>query len=188
MLMLMILPVLAGCGKTEGILPETTEAPIPAIRIVDAPEKMGVGDRLVLCAEVANADSAAVQWSVSDSAIAQVAEDGTVIHDEKLCIGCQACVAACPYGAPQYIADKQKVGKCDACAAIRAAGGNPVCVDACPLRALEFGDLDELAKKHAGENLVKEIPVMPKADLTGPSYLINAKPAMMQDGAEEMYL
>ena len=31
------------------------------------------------------------------------AEDGTVLHDDKLCIGCQACVSACPYDVPQYI-------------------------------------------------------------------------------------
>ena len=117
-----------------------------------------------------------------------VAEDGTVLHDEALCIGCQACVQACPYGAPKYIEEKQKVGKCDACAAIRAAGGNPVCVDACPLRALEFGDLDELVKKHAGAELVNELPVLPKADATGPSLLIEPKQSMLSEGAEEMYL
>ena len=117
-----------------------------------------------------------------------VAEDGTVLHDEALCIGCQACVQACPYGAPKYIEEKKKVGKCDACAAIRAAGGNPVCVDACPLRALEFGDLDELVQKHAGAELVNELPILPKADATGPSLLIEPKQSMLSDGAEEMYL
>ena len=76
--MLMILLVLAGCGKTEGILPETTEAPIPAIRIVDAPEKMGVGDQTVIRANVENMDDAVVQWKSSDSTIAQVDADGTV--------------------------------------------------------------------------------------------------------------
>jgi len=117
-----------------------------------------------------------------------VAEDGTVLHDDALCIGCQACVNACPYGAPKYIEEKQKVGKCDACAAIRAAGGNPVCVDACPLRALEFGDIDELRKKHEGENLVSDLPILPSSDKTGPSFIINAREAMQKDGAEEMYL
>ena len=118
-----------------------------------------------------------------------IAEDGTVIHDDALCIGCQTCVAACPYGAPKYIAETQKVGKCDDCAAIRAAGGNPVCVDACPLRALEFGDLDELAAKHAGENLlsVDELAVVTGAD-TKPSYIVNTKAVMLEEGATEMYL
>ena len=78
MVMLMILPVLTGCGKTETILPETTEAPVPAIRIVDAPEKMGAGDQTVIHANVENTDNAVVQWKSSDSTIAQVDADGTV--------------------------------------------------------------------------------------------------------------
>ena len=91
--LVMTLSVLTGCAGAEPppaqpppaqttsaeTTPATAESALPSIRIVDAPEKMGVGDRLVLHAEVANADSAAVQWTVSDSAIAQVAEDGTVV-------------------------------------------------------------------------------------------------------------
>ena len=78
MVMLLIMSVLSGCAKTETILPETTEAPIPAIQIVDAPEKMGVGDQTVIHANVENLDSAVVQWKSSDSTIAQVDADGTV--------------------------------------------------------------------------------------------------------------
>ena len=78
MVMLMILPVLTGCGKTETILPETAEEPVPAIRIVDAPEKMGVGDQTVIRANVENTDNAVVQWKSSDSTVAQVDADGTV--------------------------------------------------------------------------------------------------------------
>ncbi|MCR5135588.1 MAG: 4Fe-4S dicluster domain-containing protein [Oscillospiraceae bacterium] len=117
-----------------------------------------------------------------------VAEDGTVIHDDDMCIGCKACVAACPYGAPKFVEAKNIVQKCDACAAIRAAGGNPVCVDACPMRVLEFGDLDELAAKHAGENLVKDLPVLPSSETTNPSILIKVKDSMLLEGAEEAYL
>ena len=80
--MVMMLSVLAGCGNTEPTTPAEEQLPteklIPTIQIVDAPEKMGVGDQVVLHAAVENADGAAVQWKSSDAAIAQVDADGTV--------------------------------------------------------------------------------------------------------------
>ena len=117
-----------------------------------------------------------------------IADDGTVLHDDDMCIGCQTCVNICPYGQPKYLEEKGITGKCDSCYAIRKAGGNPVCVDACPLRALEFGDLDELRAKHADEELVNALPVLPDPELTHPSLLIHPKESMKLEGAEEMYL
>ena len=40
--------------------------------------------------------------------------------------------------------------KCDGCADRVAEGKSPICVEACPLRALEFGDIEELRAKHEG--------------------------------------
>jgi len=115
------------------------------------------------------------------------AEDGTVVHDESLCIGCQACVAACPYGAPKYVPEKKKVTKCDACAYLRAKGMNPACVDACPSRALEFGDLDELRAKY-GDDLVSDITILPDSALTCPNVLIKAKDIAFEEEATELPL
>lgn len=107
------------------------------------------------------------------------AEDGTVQHDDDMCIGCDYCAWNCPYGVPQYFDALGITGKCDSCAAERAAGGNPVCVDACLMRALEFGDLDELKAKHADESLVQELPILPEASITNPSILIYPRTAAL---------
>ena len=104
------------------------------------------------------------------------AEDGTVICDQELCDGCGNCVAACPYEAPKMIAETGKVNKCDACAYLRAKGENPACVDACLMRCLEFGDLDELAAKH-GADLVNTLPFLADPALTNPALLIKPKKA-----------
>ncbi len=102
------------------------------------------------------------------------AKDGTVQHDDELCIGCQYCVWNCPYEAPQYIDELNIVKKCDSCKDIRDAGENPACVDACPMRCLEFGDLDELRKKH-GADLVTSIPILPTSSSLKPSILIKPR-------------
>ena len=69
--------------------------------------------------------------------------DGTIQHDDSVCIGCKTCVGSCPYGMPQYRDDLQIVQKCDACYDLRALGEEPDCVKACLMRALTFVDIDE---------------------------------------------
>jgi anaerobic dimethyl sulfoxide reductase subunit B (iron-sulfur subunit) len=101
------------------------------------------------------------------------AEDGLVVVDQDVCIGCKYCTWSCPYSAPQYLEEKGVVGKCDGCVDLTAKGGNPTCVDSCIMRVLEFGDLAELKKKHPGVQVVEG---MPDPSLTGPSIIIKAKP------------
>ncbi len=102
------------------------------------------------------------------------AEDGTVQHDKDKCIGCKYCTWNCPYGVPQFKEKEKVVGKCDSCIDLRNQGLNPACVDACPMRAIQFGDLDEL-KKEFGEDLTNDIAILPEPSITNPSLLIKAK-------------
>lgn len=95
--------------------------------------------------------------------------DGVVVQDHALCIGCRMCVMACPYGAPQYNAQEGKVSKCDFCASRLAQGLQPRCVEACPAKALQFGDLDELRKQYG---TVDELRQTPPARITQPSIVI----------------
>lgn len=114
-------------------------------------------------------------------------DDGTIVILEDVCIGCDACIAACPYGVPQKMEDKGIVGKCDACAGIRAKGGNPACVDACPARALDFGEMEDLQAKY-GSDTTNVIAVLPDPSMTMPSLLIRAREVAMETGFKEIYL
>ena len=106
-----------------------------------------------------------------------IAEDGTVQHNSEKCIGCRYCVWNCPYGAPQFIPELGKVAKCDGCKDLRDKGENPICVDACVMRAIEWGDLDELKARHKGEELTSDLPILSSSTIAAPSLLVHAKPA-----------
>lgn len=104
-------------------------------------------------------------------------EDGTVQHDDEKCIGCEYCVKACPYGVPKYIPSLKRTHKCDACKPLRENSENPACVAACPMRALEFGPIDELRAAHP--DAVNQIAILPEPK-TVPSVAIQAKPVALE--------
>lgn len=105
--------------------------------------------------------------------------DGIVLIDAKKCMGCRYCAWACPYGAPQYDVAQGKITKCDFCVDLLEQGLPPVCVAACPLRAIEYGELSELEARHG--KLVQVVP-LPKSTLTEPALLLTPhKDAMPQE-------
>lgn len=96
--------------------------------------------------------------------------DGTVFRDPEVCIGCGTCTNACPYEHPIVLEDLGIVGRCDSCKSFRDNGMNPVCVDACVMRALEFGDIDELRAAHP--DAVSDAAVLPDSSITNPSLFV----------------
>lgn len=74
----------------------------------------------------------------------QKREDGIVVHDPSVCIGCFMCKMACPYDAPQKNLLTGTMVKCDMCAARLDAGDEPACVTACPTKVLTYGEVHEL--------------------------------------------
>jgi anaerobic dimethyl sulfoxide reductase subunit B (iron-sulfur subunit) len=85
-------------------------------------------------------------------AISKRKEDGIVIVEGQACLGneeCdEQCREACPYDAPQFGPEKgAKMRKCDYCLDRMAKGKLPICIEACPVRALDVGPLAELEAK-----------------------------------------
>lgn len=140
-------------------------------------------------------------------AIAKRGEDGLVLIDSGLCSGCGLCATACPYGAIVFRgpgAERSEASgamgdrvaaKCDLCVELRAAGRPPACVSACPMRALDAGDMEELRSRHcvgerragerrAGERRVgegrdcsrgEEAQGLPDSKATGPSLIVRER-------------
>lgn len=111
-------------------------------------------------------------------------QDGTVQHDDDVCIGCQACIMACPYGAPVYLEEQGIVNKCNACIDTREEDGSTTCEAACGMRAIEFGDFDELAARHP--DAVVEIPCRPDPSLAHPSMIIECRDYVYDDAYRDM--
>ncbi|MCL1148275.1 4Fe-4S dicluster domain-containing protein [Shewanella sp. 10N.261.52.F9] len=69
---------------------------------------------------------------------------GIVSVDEWKCVGCQYCIAACPYQIRFIHPVTKAADKCDFCKETRLKEGKlPACVDACPTKALTFGDISD---------------------------------------------
>ena len=98
-------------------------------------------------------------------------KDGLVVVDQDVCVGCRYCEMACPYGAPQFNAQKKVMSKCDGCYDRVELGKKPICIESCPLRALDFGPIDELRAKYGTE---ADIAQLPDSSLTEPSLVLKA--------------
>jgi Fe-S-cluster-containing dehydrogenase component/formate-dependent nitrite reductase membrane component NrfD len=68
-------------------------------------------------------------------------KDGIVDFDKSVCIGCKACIAACPYDAIFINPADHSAEKCNFCAHRVDQGLEPACVVVCPTEAIMIGDL-----------------------------------------------
>lgn len=69
--------------------------------------------------------------------------DGIVDVDPKWCIGCKACMHACPYDALYINPDHGVAEKCHFCAHRTEIGLAPACAVVCPTEAILPGDFDD---------------------------------------------
>ena len=78
-------------------------------------------------------------------------EFGAVLHNQEKCIGCKRCMAACPYGAPQFDETKKKVDKCSFCYHRLKEGLPPACVRTCLV--MHYGTEDSLTLRRRRHHL-----------------------------------
>ncbi len=113
------------------------------------------------------------------------ARDGLVLMDYEKCIGCRLCVVACPYSSRRFnwhkpsgygentneLVPKRPMGvaeKCTLCVHRTRRGKLPRCVEACPVQARHFGDLNDpnseisqILKQNMSFRLLEEMNTQP---------------------------
>lgn len=82
--------------------------------------------------------------------------DAIVDLDRDACIGCRACMQACPYDALYLNEDTGTAEKCHYCAHRTELGLEPACVVVCPEQAIVAGDVSRPDSKIA--RLIAEQP------------------------------
>ena len=109
---------------------------------------------------------------------------GAVILDRARCENLGECMSACPYGAIDMANEPQEAPKgkgyktehpaqkCTMCVDRQAEGKKPICVDACIMRALDFGTKEYLESKYG--KLDEEAIGFKRAD-TRPNYYFKRK-------------
>ncbi len=86
-------------------------------------------------------------------------EWGIVQVNHELCIGCMACVEACPFGAMQFDEERGAALMCDLCYERLKNDEPPACSLACPTRCILWGDMktisEEMDRRLLQEELLK---------------------------------
>ena len=97
------------------------------------------GFHVLRCNHCANAPCV----EICPTACLETRDDGIVDFDPSRCIGCKACMQACPYDAITINPDSGTATKCNYCAHRVDVGREPACAVVCPAEAIVTGDLDD---------------------------------------------
>ncbi len=107
--------------------------------------------------------------------------DGIVDFDRSACIGCQACIAACPYDAIYIDPVSNSAEKCNFCSHRVVAGRQPACVAVCPTQAIIVGDLNDPGSKIAKLVAEQDVTVRKPEKQTNPKlYYVNGQPPSLR--------
>jgi len=81
-------------------------------------------------------------------------DNGIVLIDQEICMGCKACIRSCPFGVISFNYEKGVADKCSMCAHLLREGKEPACVRACPTGALKLVKIDMVGENKRRRTLL----------------------------------
>lgn len=108
------------------------------------------------------------------------AANGVVDFDDSNCIGCKACMNACPYDAIFINPATNTANKCNFCNHRIAVGLEPSCVIVCPTHAIKVADFDDPANEATR--------IIARSDVAVRSPEQNTNPMVFYRGADQASL
>ena len=81
-------------------------------------------------------------------------ETRVTLVDGTRCVGCNACLWVCPFGAPSFTEDGKLV-LCDLCIDRLREGKKTACEATCQARAIHVGPPEEIAERQSKKAVVK---------------------------------
>ncbi|HFC11577.1 MAG TPA: 4Fe-4S ferredoxin [Anaerolineae bacterium] len=112
--------------------------------------------------------------------------DGIVEFDSDVCIGCKACMQACPYDAIHIDPNTNTAAKCHYCAHRTEIGLEPACVVVCPEHAIISGDMNDPTSEIAHLLATQKVTVRKPEQGTSPKlFYINGNDISMHPTAVE---
>lgn len=112
--------------------------------------------------------------------------DGIVEFDSALCIGCKACMQACPYDAIYIDPNEGTAAKCHFCSHRLDIGLEPACVVVCPAHAIIAGDMQNPLSEISRVLSNNQVTVRKPEQGTAPKlYYIDGESSVMHPTASE---
>ncbi|MDO8303685.1 MAG: 4Fe-4S dicluster domain-containing protein [Sedimentisphaerales bacterium] len=128
-------------SKSKTLNRAIVESPLPQKRV--RVESAGAGGIPIQCRHCEKPLCAEV---CPTGAISRIEEQGPVVVEQHLCVGCKLCMVVCPFGVLELSSEGRAVVKCDMCAERLKKGEQPACVEACPTKAVKLISLKKETK------------------------------------------
>jgi carbon-monoxide dehydrogenase iron sulfur subunit len=137
-------------SQTKNLFLAVFESPTPKPRIHAEP---GLVLNSAFPNKCRHCNPAPCQMACPTAAINRLADHPEIVYlNQQKCIACGMCAIVCPFDVITYYSSIGAPGrlavavKCDQCIERQRQEASPACVEACKVRALEWGEINELVK------------------------------------------